>query len=131
MATHRSTGIARNNHLVSVDFDELHAHPNEHVLQLLIGDWQRDGQIATTTIIYNGREPGFAGASDNAFQSHPYDQLLYMFSGELRVEVEGEEPFTMRPGDVLSYPAGLVHRNWVEGDDTAYLLVINIPKHES
>jgi quercetin dioxygenase-like cupin family protein len=50
-----------------------------------------------------------------------------MFSGKLMVEIEGETPFAIGAGDVLTYPAGLVHRNWVDGEETAYLLAINVP----
>lgn len=126
MTTYRSEAIVRNKHLKSVDFEALGAHPKEHVLQLLVGDWT-NGPISSTTMVYNGKEPGFETESETGFHSHPYDQIFYMVSGKLMVNVEGEEPFEMNPGDVLTYPAGLVHRNWVAGDEKCFLIGINVP----
>jgi quercetin dioxygenase-like cupin family protein len=126
--THRSEAIARNDHMVSIDYDAIKAFPEDHVLQLLVGKWTDQGPLDGVTIVYNGKQPGFATESETGFHSHPYDQIFYLFSGSLMVQIEGEEEFKMHPGDVLTYPAGLVHRNWVEGPEKTFLLGINIPK---
>ena len=38
------------------------------------------------------------------------DELFYVIEGSLRFEVEGEEPFTMGPGDLYIVRRGVEHR---------------------
>jgi quercetin dioxygenase-like cupin family protein len=38
------------------------------------------------------------------------DELFYIIDGSLLFEVEGEQPFTMKPGDLFIVPHGVNHR---------------------
>jgi mannose-6-phosphate isomerase-like protein (cupin superfamily) len=45
------------------------------------------------------------------FHSHPdSDELFYLFSGKLTMEIEGGDDVVMKPGDVYVVPKGVRHR---------------------
>lgn len=45
------------------------------------------------------------------FHAHPdTDELFYLLSGELTMEIEGEKSIQMREGDVYVVPKGVRHR---------------------
>lgn len=41
--------------------------------------------------------------------SHPGEEVIYVLDGVLEYEVEGESPVTLKAGEVLFIPAGVVH----------------------
>lgn len=41
--------------------------------------------------------------------THPGEEVIYVLSGTLQYEVEGEKPVTLKAGQVLFVPAGKVH----------------------
>jgi quercetin dioxygenase-like cupin family protein len=41
--------------------------------------------------------------------SHPGEEIVYVIEGALEYEVEGKPPVTLRAGEVLFIPAGLIH----------------------
>lgn len=41
--------------------------------------------------------------------SHPGEELIYVIDGVLEYEVEGQSPVTLKAGEVLFIPAGVVH----------------------
>ncbi len=41
--------------------------------------------------------------------SHPGEELIYVLEGLLEYEVEGQAPITLKAGEVLFIPAGVVH----------------------
>jgi quercetin dioxygenase-like cupin family protein len=41
--------------------------------------------------------------------SHPGEEIVYVIEGVLEYRVEGKPPVTLRAGDVLFVPAGVVH----------------------
>jgi quercetin dioxygenase-like cupin family protein len=41
--------------------------------------------------------------------SHPGEEVIYVLVGELEYEVEGKAPITLKAGEVLFIPAGVVH----------------------
>jgi quercetin dioxygenase-like cupin family protein len=41
--------------------------------------------------------------------SHPGEEIIYVLEGSLEYEVEGNQPVTLRAGDVLFIPAGTIH----------------------
>ena len=58
---------------------------------------------------------------------HPGEEIVYMLEGELEYVIDGQEPVTLKPGQVLFIPAGAVHsaRNVGAGKGTelaTYLL---------
>lgn len=41
--------------------------------------------------------------------SHPGEEVIYVLEGSLEYEVEGQSPVTLKAGEVLFIPAGVVH----------------------
>lgn len=41
--------------------------------------------------------------------SHPGEEVIYVLEGSLEYEVEGQSPITLKAGEVLFIPAGVVH----------------------
>jgi len=41
--------------------------------------------------------------------SHPGEEVIYVVDGVLEYEVEGQSPVTLKAGEVLFIPAGVVH----------------------
>jgi quercetin dioxygenase-like cupin family protein len=41
--------------------------------------------------------------------SHPGEEVIYVLDGVLEYEVEGQSPVTLKAGEVLFIPAGVVH----------------------
>ncbi|RUT67844.1 cupin domain-containing protein [Flavobacterium cupreum] len=41
--------------------------------------------------------------------SHPGEEVIYVLDGQLEYEVEGQSPVTLKAGEVLFIPAGVVH----------------------
>jgi len=50
-------------------------------------------------------------AAHSAFGSHyhPGEEVIYVIEGTLEYQVEGEKPVTLKAGEVLFIPAGVVH----------------------
>ncbi|WP_431241300.1 cupin domain-containing protein [Flavobacterium sp. P21] len=40
---------------------------------------------------------------------HPGEEIIYVLEGSLEYEVEGQVPITLKAGEVLFIPAGIVH----------------------
>jgi quercetin dioxygenase-like cupin family protein len=40
---------------------------------------------------------------------HPGEEIVYVLEGSLEYEVEGKPPVTLKAGDVLFIPAGVIH----------------------
>jgi mannose-6-phosphate isomerase-like protein (cupin superfamily) len=66
------------------------------------------------------------GGSIAGLHSHAVDQLFYIISGTMTVEIGGEE-FKAGPGTVVVFPADTPHRNWNEGTEATVHLAINAP----
>ena len=49
--------------------------------------------------------PGVAFGS----HSHPGEEIINVLEGELEYQIEGKPPVTLKAGDVLFIPAGVVH----------------------
>ena len=62
-----------------------------------------------------------------AIQPHDFEQIFYVLSGEMNVEIDGEV-FRAPAGSLIRFPAGVPHRNWNDegGEDTLHL-AINVP----
>jgi quercetin dioxygenase-like cupin family protein len=41
--------------------------------------------------------------------SHPGEEIIYVLEGSLEYQIEGEEPKTLKAGEVLFIPAGKIH----------------------
>jgi len=111
-------------HLVkSVDFEAISAAPPDKRMSLPlieIGSGDR-----TSSVKYIRTPPEYG--SPKGLHTHPYDQTFYLISGELRIVIEGEEPFHMVSGDAVTFPAGVPHQNQNVGTSESVHLSINTP----
>ncbi len=64
-------------------------------------------------------QPGIAAP---AFETQPNDVAGYVLSGELILEIQGEEARTLRPGDAFYIPAGVSHRGYAAKGDAVRLI---------
>lgn len=51
--------------------------------------------------------------------SHPGEEVIYVLDGVLEYEVEGQSPVTLKAGEVLFIPAGVVHSARNNGHEKA------------
>ncbi|WP_369013015.1 cupin domain-containing protein [Flavobacterium anhuiense] len=51
----------------------------------------------------------FDGHSAFGKHSHPGEEVIYVVEGSLEYQIEGKEPVTLKAGEVLFIPAGVVH----------------------
>jgi len=51
----------------------------------------------------------FDGHSAFGKHSHPGEEVIYVVEGLLEYQIEGEKPVTLKAGEVLFIPAGVVH----------------------
>jgi quercetin dioxygenase-like cupin family protein len=51
----------------------------------------------------------FDGHTAFGKHSHPGEEIIYVLEGSLEYEVEGQLPVTLKAGEVLFIPAGVVH----------------------
>jgi mannose-6-phosphate isomerase-like protein (cupin superfamily) len=57
---------------------------------------------------------------------HVFDQLFYVISGTMSIEIDGDR-FDAGPGSLVVFPEGVPHRNWNEGAEPTIHLAINSP----
>jgi quercetin dioxygenase-like cupin family protein len=50
-------------------------------------------------------DPGYVAAS----HTHPGEEIIYVLEGLLEYQIEGQPTVTVKPGDVLFVPAGVIH----------------------
>lgn len=62
-----------------------------------------------------------------ALHFHDFDQLYYVFGGELTIQV-GHEKKVARSGDLVLLPKGCLHTNFNAGNENEYHLAILIPE---
>jgi quercetin dioxygenase-like cupin family protein len=60
-------------------------------------------------------EPGAAFGR----HTHPGEEIIYVLAGSIEYQVEGKPPVTLKPGDVLFIPAGMIHAAKNVGSITA------------
>jgi quercetin dioxygenase-like cupin family protein len=51
----------------------------------------------------------FAAHSAFGKHFHPGEEVIYVVEGTLEYQIEGEKPVTLKAGEVLFIPAGIVH----------------------
>jgi quercetin dioxygenase-like cupin family protein len=52
--------------------------------------------------------------------SHPEEQLTFVISGRIRVEIEGQAPFEIGPHELAHFPANIPHHVEVMEDTVSY-----------
>ena len=58
---------------------------------------------------------------------HPGEEFVYVVEGQVRIEVDGEEPYLLAAGDTLYYPATVPHRWFNDSDEQARFLMVSSP----
>jgi len=82
------------------------------------------------TSVHYIRTPAGAG-SPAGLHSHTWEQMFYLISGTLTVEIDGEpEPIQMLPGDVVVFPKNVLHKNYNPGEVESLHLSINTGREE-
>jgi mannose-6-phosphate isomerase-like protein (cupin superfamily) len=64
--------------------------------------------------------------SPAGMHTHAVDQLFYILSGTMSVEIAGKS-YVAGPGTLVVFPAGVPHRNWNDGQDATIHLAFNSP----
>jgi quercetin dioxygenase-like cupin family protein len=57
---------------------------------------------------------------------HLFDQLFYIISGTMNIDIDGDV-FEAGPGSLVVFYQGVPHRNWNEGSESTIHLAINSP----
>ena len=65
--------------------------------------------------------------SPAGLHTHRVDQVFYVLSGTMSLEIEGTE-YKAGPGTLVFFPAGVPHRNWNAGSEPTVHLAINVPQ---
>ena len=66
------------------------------------------------------------GGSPAGMHVHDVDQIFYILSGTMSVEIEGK-PYDCPPGSLIVFPACIRHRNWNSGNEHTVHLAFNTP----
>jgi mannose-6-phosphate isomerase-like protein (cupin superfamily) len=104
----------------TVDFAAINAAPDRYTQRLI--DHDSGGQTCSINCI---KTPA-GGGSPAGMHTHEVDQIFYILSGEMGVEIEGTE-YSCGPGTLVVFPAGVPHRNWNAGTEPTVHLAFNTP----
>ena len=109
--------------LRKIDFASM-AATNDRVIQSLLG---RDSGATSCSVDCVKTPPGTGSAA--GLHTHVVDQLFYIISGKMSLEIAGTE-YEAHPGTVVVFPAGVPHRNWNGGLEDTVHLAVNSPLPE-
>jgi len=94
---------------------------DERVTQPLF-DYASGARTCTVNCIKT--PPG--GGSPAGMHVHAVDQIFYILSGTMSIEIEGRR-YDCRLGSLIIFPAGVPHRNWNGGGEPTVHLAFNTP----
>jgi quercetin dioxygenase-like cupin family protein len=103
--------------LRTVDFERLAASGGKESQQLL----GNDSGVTSCTVNCIKTPPGDRPPA--TVYTHPFDQLFYVLSGTMSLEIGGNK-HEAGPGTLVVLPAGVPHRNWNGGSEPTLHLVI-------
>ncbi len=66
------------------------------------------------------------GGSPAGLHIHDVDQIFYILSGTMSIEIEGKQ-YDGHPGSLIIFPAGVAHRNWNGTSEPTVHLAFNTP----
>jgi len=88
------------------------------VIKTLPGPFQpRDLVTANEAVVRIARIEG-----EFPWHQHEEDELFLCWDGTFRVEIEGQPPVTLHPGDLFVVPKGARHRPVAESPAHAFML---------
>jgi mannose-6-phosphate isomerase-like protein (cupin superfamily) len=111
------------NYLRKVDFAQLAAVQDRAVQSLL----DRDSGATSCSVNCIKTPPG--EGSPAGMHTHTVDQLFYILSGTMSLDIAGES-HVAGPGTLVVFPAGVPHRNWNGGVEATVHLAFNSPLPE-
>jgi mannose-6-phosphate isomerase-like protein (cupin superfamily) len=80
---------------------------------------------AKTCTIHCIKTPA-GGGSPAGMHVHDVDQVFYILSGAMSIEIEGKQ-YHCSPGSLVIFPAGVRHRNWNGSSEPTVHLAFNTP----
>jgi quercetin dioxygenase-like cupin family protein len=110
-------------YLRKVDFAHLDAG-DSRVSQSLL---DHDSGATTCTVNCIKTPPG--EGSPAGMHTHAVDQLFYILSGTMNLEIDGTG-HVAGPGTLVVFPAGVPHRNWNGSAEATIHLAFNTPLPE-
>ena len=84
----------------------------------------RDSGATSCSVTCTKTPPG--GGSPTGLHTHAVDQLFYILSGTMSLEIAGRA-YTAGAGTLVVIPAGVSHRNWNGGGEETIHLAFNAP----
>jgi mannose-6-phosphate isomerase-like protein (cupin superfamily) len=81
--------------------------------------------ISNCSVTYTRSDVG-SDAPRAPLHDHPFDQLFFVISGTMTIEIEGEQLFDAGPNSMVIYPKGVMHRNFNQGTEPTVHLSINL-----
>ena len=106
-----------------VDFAQL-AAGNERLVQSLL-----DRSSGATSCSVNCIKTPPGEGSPAGMHTHVVDQLFYILSGTMSLEIAGQS-YVAGPGTLVVFPAGVPHRNWNGGTEATIHLAVSAPLPE-
>ena len=104
-----------------VDFDAIQKAAGERFTQRLL-----DHTNGARTCMVSYIQTPAGGGSPEGMHTHDVDQVFYVLSGTMSLEIAGEE-MQAGPGTLVVFPSGVPHRNWNGGNEPTVHLAINAP----
>ena len=95
--------------------------PHERFIQALF-----DHTSGAKTCTINCVKTPVGGGSPAGLHTHQVDQIFYILSGTMSIEIEGKE-HQVGPGTLVVFPAGVPHRNWNGSPEPTLHLAFNTP----
>jgi mannose-6-phosphate isomerase-like protein (cupin superfamily) len=88
--------------------------------------WLLDHTSGSSHCSINYIKTPAGGGSPAGMHTHVVDQIFYVLSGTMNLEIEGK-PYEAGPGTLVVFPAGVPHRNWNGGSEPTVHLAFNAP----
>lgn len=94
---------------------------DERITQILF-----DHASGAKTCSINCIKTPAGGGSPAGMHIHAVDQIFYILSGTMNIEIEGKQ-YDCSPGSLIVFPAGIRHRNWNGSGKPVVHLAFNTP----
>lgn len=104
----------------TVDVASMHATGDRFTQALLARE------SGATTCEVNCIKTPVGDGSPAGLHTHPFDQIFYVLSGTMSLEIDGT-PYEAGPGALVIFPSGVPHRNWNAGSEPTVHLALNVP----